>query len=61
MSLHPIDVPLSLRPRDETRHEELWTYSIKLLCKYIDDECATKLTDMGLTISAAESLDNQDD
>ncbi|XP_065831712.1 retinol dehydrogenase 12-like [Oscarella lobularis] len=50
--------------RDETRHEELWTYSIELLRKYIDDECATKLTDMGLTISsseAAESLDNQDD
>ncbi|XP_065832393.1 retinol dehydrogenase 12-like [Oscarella lobularis] len=48
--------------RNEIHHEELWAYSIKLLRKYIDDDCAAKLTDMGLTIPpSAASLDQQDD
>ena len=56
-SLRSIDVPFSV-PRNDIHHEELWAYSIKLLRKYIDDDCAAKLTDIGLTIPpSAESLD----
>ena len=63
MSLFP-NVPFS-PPRNETHYEQLWEYSIKLLRKFIDDDCASKLTDMGLTISssseAAASPGDEDD
>ncbi|XP_065845941.1 retinol dehydrogenase 12-like [Oscarella lobularis] len=46
-------VALHSLAKNETRHEQLWEYSIKLLRKFIDDDCASKLTDMGLTISSS--------